>query len=74
MKPRPEKSKVSAGLACGALWTISKGIKIGDIVICPNGAGGYYVGEVSSNYFYQLGTNLPHKDLSSGMMLSLTEL
>lgn len=59
--PRPEKSKVSAGLACGALWTISKGIKIGDIVICPNGAGSYYVGEVSSNYFYQPGTNLPHK-------------
>ena len=61
LQPRPEKSKVSAGLACGALWTISKGIKIGDIVICPNGAGGYYVGEVSSNYFYQPGTNLPHK-------------
>ena len=59
--PRPEKSKVSAGLACGALWTISKGIKIGDIVICPNGAGGYYVGEVSTNYYYQPGTNLPHK-------------
>jgi restriction system protein len=59
--PRPEKSKVSAGLACGALWTISKGITIGDIVICPNGAGSYYVGEVSSNYFYQPGTNLPHK-------------
>jgi len=61
LTPRPEKSKVSAGLACGALWTISKGIKIGDLVICPNGAGGYYVGEVSTNYYYQPGTNLPHK-------------
>jgi restriction system protein len=61
LKPRPEKNKVSAGLACGALWTISKGIKIGDLVICPNGSGGYLVGEVSTNYYYQPGTNLPHK-------------
>ncbi len=28
----PDKSKVSAGLACGALWRISKGIKKGDII------------------------------------------
>lgn len=55
------KSKVSAGLACGALWTISKGIKIGDIILSPNGSGGYYVGEVSTNYSYQPGSNLPHK-------------
>ena len=32
LKARPKKSKVSAGLACGALWTVSKGIKKGDIV------------------------------------------
>lgn len=57
----PGKSKISAGLACGALWTISKGIKIGDIVLCPNGAGAYYVGEVTSNYFFQLESKLPHK-------------
>ena len=61
LKPRPEKSKVSAGLACGALWTISKGIKIGDLILSPNGTGGYLVGEVSTNYYYQPGTNLPHK-------------
>ena len=29
----PDKSKVAAGLACGFLHTISKGIQIGDIVI-----------------------------------------
>ncbi len=61
LQPRPEKSKVSAGLACGALWTISKGIKIGDLILSPNGAGGYLVGEVTTNYYYQPGTNLPHK-------------
>ena len=34
----PEKSKGSAGLSCGFLWTISKGIQVGDIVLSPNGA------------------------------------
>ena len=28
----PGKSKVSAGLACGALWSVSKGIKKGERV------------------------------------------
>lgn len=41
----PDKTKISAGLACGALWTISKGIKKGDLVLCPDGAGNYRVGE-----------------------------
>jgi restriction system protein len=55
------KSKVSAGLSCGALWTISKGLNNGDIVICPNGSGGYYVGEIISNYYYQPNTPLQHR-------------
>ena len=57
----PGKSNVSAGLACGFLWTICKGIKIGDIVICPDGSGAYHVGEVVSNYIYQPGGILPHR-------------
>ena len=28
---RPEKSRIAAGLACGAIWTVSKGIRDGDI-------------------------------------------
>lgn len=28
----PDKTKVAAGLACGSLHTITKGIQIGDIV------------------------------------------
>jgi restriction system protein len=55
------KSKIAAGLACGMLWTIGKGIKQGDIVICPNGSGSYYVGEVVSDYHYQPNSNLPHR-------------
>lgn len=61
LKGRPDKSKGSAGLACGALWTIAKGIKIGDIVLCPNGEGAYLIGEVTSGYFYRPGEILPHR-------------
>lgn len=57
----PDKTKVSAGLACGALWTISKGIKNGDIVLCPNGAGSYLVGEVLDDYSYHPNEILPHR-------------
>ena len=32
----PGKSKVVAGLACGFLWTVIKGLRIGDIVLCPS--------------------------------------
>lgn len=55
------KSKITAGLACGALWTIAKGIHMGDIVLCPNGDGAYLVGEVIENYTYTPDKNLPHR-------------
>lgn len=57
----PEKSMIGAGLACGALWTVAKGIQKGDIVLCPNGSGTYFVGEVASDYFYVPGQPLPHR-------------
>ncbi len=57
----PEKTKVSAGLACGALWTVSKGIKKGDVVLCPDGTGSYRVGEVLGDYYYASGQILPHR-------------
>ena len=57
----PNKKKVAAGLACGNLWTICKGLEIGDIVLCPNGRGEYYVGKIASNYFYKPGGVLPHR-------------
>jgi restriction system protein len=55
LKQNPDKTKISAGLACGMLWTIAKEIQIGDVVICPNGKGSYYAGEITSNYEF-------HKD------------
>jgi restriction system protein len=57
----PEKSKVAAGLACGFLWTVAKGLQKGDVVLCPDGSGRYRVGEVTGDYFYQLGGVLPHR-------------
>jgi len=57
----PEKTKIGAGLACGALWTVSKGIQTGDVVLCPDGLGKYRVGEVSGGYNYEAGQVLPHR-------------
>ena len=56
----PDKTKIGAGLACGALWTVSKGIKKGDVVLCPDGSGRYRVGEVTGDYSYAPGDALPH--------------
>ena len=61
LKNHPGKSKVSAGLSCGALWTVSKGINVGDIVLCPNGRGSYYIGEVLDTYSYHPDQILPHR-------------
>jgi len=57
----PQKTRIGAGLSCGALWTVSKGIKKGDLVVCPDGSGRYRVGEVSGDYAYQPGGALPHR-------------
>ena len=57
----PGKSRISAGLACGALWTVAKGLQIGDIVLCPDGTGIYRVGEITGDYRYEEGKILPHR-------------
>ena len=56
-----DKTKVAAGLACGMLWTVSKGILISDVVLCPDGKGAYFVGEITTNYTYQKEKDLPHR-------------
>lgn len=61
MELLPEKTKIGAGLACGMLWTISKGLNIGDVVLCPNGLGEYYVGIIKGNYYYVPNTQLKHR-------------
>ena len=57
----PGKSKIAAGLACGALWTVAKGIRTGDVVLCPDGTGRYHVGEVQGDYSYAPDQVLPHR-------------
>jgi restriction system protein len=57
----PEKNRITAGLACGALWTISKGIRNGDFVLCPDGSGTYRVGEALGDYEYAPAGVLPHR-------------
>jgi restriction system protein len=57
----PDKTKIGAGLACGSVWVVSKGLKKTDIVLCPDGAGRYRVGEVSGDYYYESGNILCHR-------------
>ncbi len=61
MASHPGKTKIGAGLSCGALWTVSKGLQNGDIVLCPDGSGAYCVGEVAGDYYYVPDKPLPHR-------------
>lgn len=61
LENHPEKSKVAAGLSCGALWTVAKGLKKGDIIISPNGMGSYHIAEILDDYSYHEGQTLPHR-------------
>ena len=58
---KPEKTKVSAGLAAGCIWRVGYGMQMGDIVLCPNAKSELHVGEVSGDYFYSEGNKFPHR-------------
>lgn len=57
----PDKPKIGAGLACGCLWTVCKGINKGDIVFSPDGTGSYRVGEIDGEYYFAVAQPLPHR-------------
>lgn len=61
MENVPGKTMTAAGLSCGALWTIVKGLNNEDVVLCPSGLGYYYVGIIDGDYFYVPDTELPHR-------------
>lgn len=61
METHPGKNKISAGLACGFLYMVCKGIRVGDVVLCPDGAGAYMVGEVVGPYEYHPDHPLTHQ-------------
>jgi len=58
---RPEKTKISAGLAAGCIWRIGRGMSRGDIVFCPNADAELHVAEVSGDYYYAEGKEFPHR-------------
>lgn len=58
---KPEKTRVAAGLACGAVWTICKSLNIGDVILSPNGHRQFLVGEIAGDYSYHPGEILPHR-------------
>jgi restriction system protein len=57
----PGKSKLAAGLACGALWTTCRKMQEGDLVVCPDGEEGFITGTISGNYYYAENKDLPHR-------------
>jgi restriction system protein len=68
----PGKSRIGAGLSCGALWTVCKGIQIGDKVVCPDGNGSYRVGVVTGDYQYAPESFMPHHRPVKWLELSLS--
>jgi len=58
----PEKSKVSAGLASGQLWTVSRGLALGDVILSPTGkAGELFAGVITGDYYFSPDGPLPHR-------------
>lgn len=61
LETHPGKSKIAAGLACGSVWTVSKGLMVGDVVISPDGSGRYRAGEITGPYYHAPGEPLQHR-------------
>ena len=61
LKAKPDKSVGTARTSIGFLWTICYGLKTGDIVLASNGEGGYRVAEITGDYYYAQGKDLPHR-------------
>jgi restriction system protein len=57
----PGKTKVAAGLACGTIWTLGRGIEDGDYVVSPDSTGVLHVGRVSGPYEFAANEELPHR-------------
>jgi hypothetical protein len=57
----PDRSIGTARNAIGFLWTVSFGLQNGDVILASNGEGGYRVGLIVGDYYYQPGGNLSHR-------------
>ena len=61
LQVNPDKSAGTARNSIGFLWTICFGLKNGDIVLASNGNSGYNVGEITGDYYFAPGEDLPHR-------------
>lgn len=61
LKSHPNAGNRRAGLACATIWMVSKGMKVGDILLSPDGEGNYLVGEIVGPYSYNPQDILPHR-------------
>jgi hypothetical protein len=61
LEVQPDKSAGTARNLVGFLWTVCFGLKLGDIVLASNGEGGYHVGEITGDYYYNSDSVLPHR-------------
>lgn len=61
-KNEPEKTKLGAGQACGAIYTLGRGMAEGDIVLCPDATGQQLrVAQITGGYHYEPGGVLFHR-------------
>lgn len=61
LEAHPDRSVGTARNSVGFLWTVSFGLQKDDIVLASNGEGGYNVGVINGDYYYQPTGNLPHR-------------
>ena len=57
LKRDPSKSKVGAGLNCGVIWTLCKGLEKDAVVLCQDKDKDYHACKIISNYYYDNGSN-----------------
>ena len=55
LQREPNKSRVGAGLNCGVIWTLSKGLEKDAIVLCQDEDKNYHPCRITSNYYYVKG-------------------
>ena len=61
LEAHPDRSVGTARNSVGFLWTVSFGLQKDDIVLASKGEGGYNVGVIDGDYYYQPTGNLPHR-------------
>jgi restriction system protein len=61
LERHPGKSKIAAGLACGAVHTVCKGLLKGDIVLTPDGEGNFHIGVIIGDYEHHPDSPIPHQ-------------